>query len=94
LVLSRLNFEVTCVQNGKEAVDWLARNRVDLVLMDCQMPVMDGFEATRELRRRGASPAGRDEAEKGGRTGAGLRWGKASVRGEVSCSGPRNRGAR
>lgn len=39
--------------NGQEALDILQEERVDLVLMDCQMPVMDGIEATRILRQRG-----------------------------------------
>ena len=37
--------------NGQEALDWLEREHFDLVLMDCQMPVMDGYAATRALRK-------------------------------------------
>jgi PAS domain S-box-containing protein len=39
-------------ENGQEALDWLEREPFDLVLMDCQMPVMDGYAATRALRQR------------------------------------------
>ena len=36
--------------NGQQALDTLQADSFDLVLMDCQMPVMDGYQATRELR--------------------------------------------
>jgi len=38
--------------NGKEALELLEENKVDLVLIDMKMPVMDGYEATREIKRK------------------------------------------
>lgn len=48
--LQRLNLEATLVENGLEAVRAIEKERFDLVLMDCSMPEMDGFEATRAIR--------------------------------------------
>ena len=55
-MLARLGLSVTIVGDGAEALQMLAVRKFDLVLMDCQMPVMDGFAATREFRR--TEPAG------------------------------------
>lgn len=51
--LTKLGHRVSVVENGQEALDILANERFDLVLMDMQMPVMDGTEATLQLRARG-----------------------------------------
>ena len=53
LVLTEQGLWVDEAENGQVALDKLAAGRYDLVLMDMQMPVMDGYAATRELRRRG-----------------------------------------
>jgi signal transduction histidine kinase/CheY-like chemotaxis protein len=49
-LLTRYGYAVTCVDNGEEALAAMAKGVYDLVLMDCQMPVMDGYTATREWR--------------------------------------------
>jgi CheY-like chemotaxis protein len=49
-LLKKMGLSATVAQNGQEALEFLAQQPFDVVLMDCQMPIKDGYQATKELR--------------------------------------------
>ncbi|MDH0748142.1 response regulator [Pseudomonas sp. GD03842] len=55
-MLSKLGCEVIVTSHGGEALQQLERSHFDLVLMDCNMPVMNGYDATRRIRQSGKWP--------------------------------------
>ncbi|NET32979.1 MAG: response regulator [Cyanothece sp. SIO1E1] len=50
-LLEYLNYEADVATNGKEVLQQMQKNPYDLILMDCQMPVLDGYATTQEIRR-------------------------------------------
>jgi len=62
--LERAGCRADVVGDGEQALEALGKCHYDLVLMDCQMPVMDGYKATRELRRRERPQEGRHKGRR------------------------------
>jgi len=56
-LLESMGYQVLAVGDGDEAVDAYTSEDFDLIVMDCQMPRMDGFEATAQIRRQQAQTA-------------------------------------
>lgn len=48
--LKQLNYKYACAHNGQEAIDYLEKNKVDIILMDVQMPILNGCDATKLIR--------------------------------------------
>ena len=55
--LERLELALDVAGNGSVALQFLERQRYDVIFMDCQMPIVDGYEAATEIRRREAQDA-------------------------------------
>ncbi len=72
-MLEFLGYRVDVAEHGRQAVEMTARTTYDLVFMDCQMPELDGFEATRLIRER--------EAAQGNHPGPGISHAAATFRG-------------
>ncbi|MGS0692457.1 hybrid sensor histidine kinase/response regulator [Shewanella sp. 30m-9] len=53
MILAKYNIKPAIAKNGLEAISYLEQHQVDIVFMDCRMPVVDGFEATKRLRLKG-----------------------------------------
>ncbi len=51
-IIEDLGYEYITVENGKEAIEALINNDIDIVLMDIEMPVMNGIEATKYIREK------------------------------------------
>lgn len=50
-LLTKFDCEVSVAEDGQQAIDLFERDRFDIILMDCQMPGVDGFEATSAIRK-------------------------------------------
>lgn len=57
--LERMGFDVHVAENGAAALEMLNREHYDLIFMDCQMPVLDGYQATRRIRETEERSSGR-----------------------------------
>jgi len=55
-IIEDLGHEYIAVENGKEAIETLLSNDIDIVLMDIEMPVMNGIEATKHIREKLEKP--------------------------------------
>jgi len=49
-ILKKLDFQVDIAENGEQAINMLRKRNYDLIIMDCQMPEMDGYQATETIR--------------------------------------------
>ncbi|AFY36690.1 response regulator receiver protein [[Leptolyngbya] sp. PCC 7376] len=49
--MEQMQYDVASVKNGKEAAEYCSNNCVDIILMDCAMPVMNGYEAATKIRQ-------------------------------------------
>ena len=52
-MLKKMKFDVGMARNGEDAIMKLKNDQFDLILMDCMMPIMDGYEATKTIRQMG-----------------------------------------